>query len=106
MGDSTLSCQRLYILLEEQKVVGLIAQEKVKIVTDGNTATADKLRWDEKMGLAFLVGHPLVRLYSKDFQMEAPVVWYHREQRRFSTRGDGILLRHLPPPKPQRKPSK
>ena len=104
MQEATLYCKRLLVLLEKQKVAGMVAHDDVKIVSGENVALADQLRWNEISGLALLIGYPVVELRSKDAGMDAPMVWYNIKQRRFFSRGKGIIIERLAKEEP--KPEK
>ena len=95
MQEATLYCQRLSVLLEKQKVAGMVAHDSVKIISAESVALADQLRWNEISGLAMLIGYPVVELRSQDAGLDAPVVWYNIKQRRFFSRGKGIVVERL-----------
>lgn len=87
-----LSCEKLTVFLEDDGVSRMVAQRHVKLSSEGRTAAADQLVWDEKTGLASLTGYPHVEIRSEKYAMVSEVVWFHLKTRRFFTRGQGLLL--------------
>lgn len=96
MSQARLDCQSLRVFFEQQKIKNIIADRQVVLQSQGNTANAEQLRWNDQSDRAFLIGNPNVLLKTKDFTLHTPVAWYDIPHQRFLTRGPNILLETQP----------